>query len=378
MNSLTIVYIYRNRDLERVKRTLDSLKKQTVKDFSVIFIDYGSNDSFKQGVQKIVEEYSFCKYVYNDSRGMPWNRSHALNTGIRLTETDFVFTADIDMIFETHFVETLMAEKEENAVTFFSVNYLPQNFSDWNNPKIKIYEESKNFALGLALLPVKVLNKLRGYDEFYCFWGQEDNDMQHRLEKARVQTKFYNSSVLMHHQWHPSSTLSEKELPAGWRVLQKDYFLSKSESIIRNEGKEWGKLLTEKDRPSLKLLDAPPSTFEIFGGSRSFFMYELNKQFNKLPVGTSLSFEFNDINSMIHQDSRLGKTIAFLQSLLDKLKIPVEVVSKYRNLYTSEYEVRDVAMVFILALSDQISDYCFSLEYKKFKLVVFKKQALAF
>src|SRR3954467_4714663 len=108
MNSLTIVYIYRNRDLERVKRTLDSLKKQTVKDFSVIFIDYGSNDSFKQGVQKIVEEYSFCKYVYNDSRGMPWNRSHALNTGIRLTETDFVFTADIDMIFETHFVETLM------------------------------------------------------------------------------------------------------------------------------------------------------------------------------------------------------------------------------------------------------------------------------
>src|SRR5438552_2538149 len=115
MNYLTIVFIYRNRDLQRAKRSLDSLSRQTSKEFNVIFIDYGSEEPFKSGVQKIITEYSFCNYVYSDSRGMPWNRSHALNTGIRLAKTGFVFTADIDMIFETKFVETLLGERKENA-----------------------------------------------------------------------------------------------------------------------------------------------------------------------------------------------------------------------------------------------------------------------
>ncbi|MEO5570067.1 MAG: glycosyltransferase family 2 protein [Bacteroidia bacterium] len=370
---VTIIYIYRNRDMERVKRSLDSLTQQTEKNFNVIFVDYGSDEKYKNEISRLVSGYSFCRYVYNNTRGMPWNRSHALNTGIRMVEAGFVFTADIDMIFKTNFVKTLLSEKKDRAVSFFSVNYLPQNFSDWNNPEIKIYEKSKNFALGLALLPVTLLNELRGYDEFYCFWGQEDNDMKHRLDKAGVQTKFYDREALMHHQWHQPSTASEKELPAGWRVFQNDYFHSKKELVTRNENMEWGKLFLENERVSLQMMNDPLTTFSLHNGSSSFFIFDLMRQFKNLPASGTLVFEFNDVNSAAHLQSRLGKTISFLQRKTDVLNIPVNLVSKFRNLYTTVYEVRDETIIFILSNKDIIADYCLFMDEKKFKVVVFKK-----
>lgn len=367
---VTVVYCYRNRELPRVKRSLDSLNVQTNKNFKVIFIDYGSSSVLMNEVQKIVSKYSFCEYVYSDTRGMHWNRSHALNTGIRLAETEFVFTADIDMIFKKNFIEKLCGVAKDDCVSFFQVYYLPERFSNWKNISSKTYETSKKFALGLSLLPVKIIKSIGGYDEFYCFWGLEDNDLEHRLSTAGVKTKFYDDEVLMYHQWHHPSILSQKDFPEGWGVFQNDYFNSKKEIIKRNERSEWGRRFLENERKSIKMIKDPLTKFKVLNVSTSFFIYELIRQFENLTSEEVLCLEFNDINSVIHLRSRLGRTIYFLDKIFNIAKIPLKVISQFRYLYTTVFEVRDALMVFILAHHDKIEDYSIFIDDKKLKLVL--------
>ncbi|MEP7168920.1 MAG: glycosyltransferase [Bacteroidota bacterium] len=370
---ITLIYGFRNRDIQRVQRSLHSLSTQTKKEFNVIFLDYGSDESVSNEVKNILKNYSFEKYVYNDTRGMPWNRSHALNSGIQLSETNFVFTADIDMIFKNNFIEKLESLANDNTVTFFQVYYLPEKFSDWESMGSKTFEASKKFALGLALLPVKIINEIRGYDEFYCFWGMEDNDLEHRLKSTGVKTNFFDKEVLMYHQWHLPSILSDKEFPESWAVFQNDYFNSKAGIVKRNDDREWGKIFLENERQSVKMINDPLTKFKVMQRSTSFFTYELNRQFKNLISQETLCFEFNDVHSDTHLKSGLGKSISFFQKICDKIKIPVKLVSQYRHLFTTVYEIRDEAMLFILAHQAEISDYSISIFDKKLKLVIFKK-----
>lgn len=378
MKKLTIIYVYRNRDSERVKRSLDSLSRQYTDKFNVIFIDYGSDEDYKKEIQKIVTGYSFCRYFYNDTRGMPWNRSHALNTGIRLCETDFVFTADIDMIFKENFIEKLLEAANFDAVTFFSVYYLPENFSDWANIENRTYAKSKTYALGLALLPLQIIKKIGGYDEFYCFWGKEDNDIELRLNKAGIKIQFNNDEVLMYHQWHVTSRSSVKDFPESWGVLQNDYFNSKSDIIVRNENIEWGRIFSEDERPSLEIINDPAVKFEIFNGGMAFFIYQLMLSFDNLKPDEILAFEFIDIKSPFHKNSRLGKTIRMIQNFFDVIKMPVSIISQFRSLYTTVFEVRDQVMIFILAHRNHVEDYCIFINENQLKLVLIKKNNIAF
>ena len=121
---VTIIYGFRNRDIERVKRSLDSLRDQTDQFFKVIFVDYGSEENVSVLVKDLIAQYNFCTYLYNETRGMPWNRAHALNSGIRIATTEYVFTADIDLIFTENFIAKTKKLAKQGTVAFFPVVYL--------------------------------------------------------------------------------------------------------------------------------------------------------------------------------------------------------------------------------------------------------------
>lgn len=66
---ISIVIGFRNRELARVKNALDSLANQSLKDFELIFIDYGSDESIAQETRTVVGSYNFAKYYYSDKIG---------------------------------------------------------------------------------------------------------------------------------------------------------------------------------------------------------------------------------------------------------------------------------------------------------------------
>ena len=210
---LSIIYPHRNRDVKRIKRSLRSLQEQSVKDFEVYFVDYGSNKELVEELEIVLKAYSFLNYTHYPTYHQPWNKSRALNSVIKHLETDFCFVADIDMIFHYDFVKTALSLQEQKTAVYFQVGFL--NASETKQDKLfQEYEidfKSTNEATGLTMFPVKALKSINGFDEFYHFWGAEDTDVHVRLKNAGYEIHFFNQEILMLHQWHQSYRSNESQ-----------------------------------------------------------------------------------------------------------------------------------------------------------------------
>jgi glycosyltransferase involved in cell wall biosynthesis len=372
MNHITVIYINRNRDTERIRRSLDSLQAQTDRRFDVLFVDYGSDQPQARAAESLVRRYPFCRYVYNDTRGMPWNRAHALNTGIRLCETEWVFTADIDLVFRNDFIALLQAQADRPRAVFFRVYYLPEGYSRWDKLADEKFPRSEDHALGLALLPVRALNRLRGYDEFYCYWGLEDNDLQTRLRLDGLAAGFYDDDVLLYHQHHPPAVASPGTFPTGWGAFQLAYMNDRAGEAVRNRSYDWGVLHEADSRTAWNLLQKPTAPPVALDCGPLYFQYALARLLRKAGPGRPVSAVFTDARSADYARARLARAAHLLQRGAERLNIPLAVETKYRHLYQTVFEARDRLVLFILANRPLIGDFAFAVEGRTLRFVIEK------
>jgi len=266
---LTLIFPYRNRDLKRLKNSLDSLKKQSVSGFEVFFVDYGSDKEIAETSEKLCRNYEFVIYNYYPTQFQPWNKSRALNSVIKNLEREFCFVADVDMIFHHEFVEKAIKLQADNKTVYFQVGFLEpykilenKEFGDY-----KYNRKSTDEATGLSMFPLKVLKELRGFDEFYHFWGAEDTDMHVRIKNAGYEVEFYDEEVLMLHQWHPSYRSSEsrelnKELQLGGIVQLNHQHLKHAIQYKTTKANQenWGECITKEE---LNELEKAPVNFVL-------------------------------------------------------------------------------------------------------------------
>ena len=184
---------------------MDSLAAQSNMDFRVFFVNYGSRHELTGPLKELLVQYEFVQYSSYQVQHQPWNKCRALNNVIKELEVDYCLVADIDMIFHPQFVQRLHELASPSRATYFQVGFLPEGetetakgFSDY-----KIAHKSTDQATGITLFPVEALRKIRGYDEFYHFWGAEDTDVHIRLHNMGLEVVFYDDQLLMLHQWHP-------------------------------------------------------------------------------------------------------------------------------------------------------------------------------
>ena len=253
---LTIVYPYRNRDAERVKRSLDSLKKQVNADFKVLFVDYGSNMHTAKEIKELISNYNFATYIYNFSEFQPWSRAKAINIGLKNVNTDFIFTADVDMIFSPDFISKVHELKNPHKAYYFKVGFLNEKESklDKSFGDYEIDFTTGVGAQGLSLFYLKSLETIQGYDEFLHFWGAEDIDIHERLIRTGTESVFYDNQILLLHQWHTSYRKSETNILSsdlqlkGVVKLNHQHLVSnqkKKATKVNNES--WGNLIQESD-----------------------------------------------------------------------------------------------------------------------------------
>ncbi len=257
----TFIYPYRNRDLERLKNSLDSLKNQTDSDFEVFFVDYGSEGKIKKMVELLCGEFDFVTYKFYSTQFQPWNKSKALNSIIKNLNTDFCFIADVDMIFHPQFLEKSRKLQVKDKTVYFQVGFLEPEKSSENKEfgDYKNFRKSTSEATGLSMFPVKVLKEVHGFDEFYHFWGAEDTDMHVRIKNAGYQLEFYTEEVLMLHQWHPSYRSKESaeltsDLQLGGIVAlnhqhMKSAMYNKTTMVNPNY---WGEIMSETQYKELQ------------------------------------------------------------------------------------------------------------------------------
>ncbi len=337
---LSIIYPYRNRDLNHVRNSLNSLGNQTSKDFKVFFVDYGSDTDIGNQARKICEAFPFVQYKYYSVQDQPWNKSRALNSIIKFLNEGYCFVADIDMLFHPDFIEKAIHLQKPERTVYFQVGFLrhdaaveTKKFKEFKNYRKSTYE-----ATGLSLFPVKALKDVQGFDEFYHFWGAEDTDMHVRLKNAGSDVFFYDEQILMLHQWHPSYRSKEKGILT--RDLQINGIVQLNHQHLKlaierkvtttNHGK-WGRIMTKNDFKKLEELEV------------NFKLDNEKRKIEDLLYGQFPTFRDKWLKIEIRKSSYPGSFKYKLKKLLGK-KVPeyytlkeindlvlIHLISFYRN-----------------------------------------------
>lgn len=379
MPLFSLIISYRNRDTQRVRRCLQSLAAQVFADFEVLFVDYGSDLAVSTEVRMIAGGFSFCKYIYNDTRGMVWNRSHALNTGIREVTGDYIVTTDVDLIFHPRFLQRLSAKADPGKLINAKAYYLPQDFTRYEELFATAaagsrWSVSDACALGLfQMVSRERMQEANGFDEYYRIWGVEDLDLQRKLLGQQLKAEWLDiQDFPLYHQWHPSSNAI---LPAGWYQLMKGYYDDNHEQPRGC----MGKVYREEERPALRaaLGSAYDELVEVkIEYPKEYGVAKLYQVLAELAPGRG--FYVSCTNSYLSPGSpkgRLTEAVSTINKLLTKTEISYRLtdIKIYETKYASIEELRNILFYLLLAMRPYIADYYLRYDASHFLCVVVKK-----
>jgi glycosyltransferase involved in cell wall biosynthesis len=295
----TVVVGYRNRDMERVERFLNSLRAQTHRGFVLIFVDFGSTTRYAQAAQHLVGQYDFARYVYTDTRGRPWSRSHALNIGVRLAETPYVITTDADMLYPADFLEEVAQHVHPDRVLYCATHFLPEGFDDWNHLERYLGQLQRGDDRqlgGFQCAPSDVMHRIRGFDEFYRYWGIEDTDLRYRFEALGLEIQWLNDHIHFFHQWHPSVNISHEGIVPDGTWMRMVLHNHSHRGIVERNHDDWGHCVTTDERSVYRFLDLDAGRLVHCSEMRVFdfppfqnqSVAKVANQFLRLPSGHAL------------------------------------------------------------------------------------------
>lgn len=214
---VSIIYGNRNRDSERIKISLNSLQMQTNKNFEVIFVDYGSNSTLVEEYTELFKFFSFVQFHSLEVSQLLWNKSKALNYGIKKASFTTIFIADVDLVFHPGSLRLFKKLAVSDVFFLFRLGYLNEVESAKLGENY-IFEELNPHRLGdingMILATKEALLKVNGLDEFFHFYGAEDEDLFGRLENAGYKKEFVEE-IYFFHNWHKSFSGSEDKLLTG-------------------------------------------------------------------------------------------------------------------------------------------------------------------
>lgn len=204
MQSISVIYAYRNRNSARVKASLESLAMQTQQNFEVVFVDYGSQEDYAKEVKAVVEDFEFANYYYIGHKGLLWCKARALNYGIQQTTHSSIFIADADVVFHSDFTIKLAELNTDASYYMFDIAYLKPSIKSEEILRIDFQKRDYSHVhetFGVALFSKLALLKVNGLDSFFHFYGSEDEDLNRRLQHAGYLQQKYEG-VLLQHIWH--------------------------------------------------------------------------------------------------------------------------------------------------------------------------------
>lgn len=250
-DDVTVILGVKDRCDYRLVNALRSLREQTHHALRILVVDYGSEVGIAENVRHLSEQFG-AEYFHVGNK-VRWSRSQCLNIGLRMVKTKFVLVSDVDIVFSPSYVSDAIAliAKYPLSVVCSTMLDLSAEASDdlirasrgAQLDMLELKERSvarrrRRTHSSILLTHTQVLTAIRGYDEFYCDWGSEDDDLMCRLERIGLHRCALDTDSFYLHQWHPKFEGVSEWKSAARR--NRDYFLA-SKSILRND-RNWGSL----------------------------------------------------------------------------------------------------------------------------------------
>ena len=190
-----------------LKDALESIQKQTFKDYEVILVDDGSTDNTKE----IAEEYEGIRYIYQEHSGI----SKARNTALKAAKGKWIATLDSDDLWKKDKLRKQIdyVRTHPDCRIVFT---LFRNFTDIPEDKLDGQQQTLlqtviDWCLPTALIDISLFDEIGQFDEAMAF--SEDTDWIFRLKLYRINVEHYVDEVLYLRRIHTSNiSTSQKDV----------------------------------------------------------------------------------------------------------------------------------------------------------------------
>jgi glycosyltransferase involved in cell wall biosynthesis len=358
----SFIVLYRNRDIVRVERCLQSIANQTYTDFEIVFLDYGSELKMQKQVEELCSRFPKVRYLYVPTEGWLWCRSHALNLGIAHAKGQYMIIVDVDIMYSPNFAQYFADRISPNKLFLYSCYYLPQNFTKHqtlNFYQAYPFQVNDISGNGLLVAPKQKIIDTGGYDTYFRIWGFEDIDMYQRLKKQGVEhTTVKIDELRTFHQWHAMSNQIES-MPKSWSDFMRKFWEFKPTGVITHT--DIGKLFDLEKRPAQTIFQKPTEAKQHFT-----FTYPLAKsyldfttKFANLEAGEAICVQQNFDAIPKQANSLLAKISKTLNKLFTTMNISYRIteVLTFEKDLIEFFHVRDFAFYFLYVYENQIADY---------------------
>lgn len=205
--AITVVYPIRIESdkqdfmLPHLARSLRSVNEQETP-CEIMAIDYGTGDRWRPMLYSMLSHYG----VTNIHRveAPHWARGRALNVGLRACTTPYFAAMDADCLLDPRYTQTLSALAGPRKFVLSCVRRLHAGVRTYQdalaNPARMVHPDEGH---GLICAPTKWLTSVRGYDEYYRIWGQEDSDLLERAKLAGLIVQHVPTAQVPQHLPHP-------------------------------------------------------------------------------------------------------------------------------------------------------------------------------
>ncbi len=268
-------------------KLLESISRQTLKDYEVIVSDAGSNDKTK----KIAKEYN-CKIVKGGAPGPARNR------GADVAKGEFLYFFDADVKLPKKFLEKTYEEIQEKFIDVATCKIVPLSnvlidkvLHQFMNATVAMSQFTVPYGPGCCIIITKRLfNRINGFDESLVL--AEDHDIVKRASRFR-----------------PLRVLGSSHVKISVRRLRKEGRLTLLRKYLAVEMHKMTKGQIRKDIINYKFADYSTKTK---GDKLDSKLRLIEKQLN------ILNMEYNKI--MKNHISIKEKNIAKLKNKFSKIR----------------------------------------------------------
>ena len=213
---IAVVIPVRDRNGSRLRNALASLNWQTSgQPMQVFVVSHGSQQVVDEELKVLCEEAN-ATLLKVGRPDQAWNKSLALNLGIRSTSSDisYVVTMDADMILAPDFFEVVLENLDRTApaLVLCRISDLPADIpvpSDADELKQSFAQLRGRARLrprygsgAMQAVSRTFLFEVHGYDEDLYWWGAMDGDLVNRARLGGLNIVWIDNQTAMLHQWH--------------------------------------------------------------------------------------------------------------------------------------------------------------------------------
>lgn len=111
---LTLIIAFYNK-IELLRKVLESVALQTMRDFEVVIADDGSKPEVVEAIKSLQTQFVFpISHVWHEDQG--WRKNVILNKAVVAAQSDYLVFIDGDCVLEPHFLEEHYAARKQGEV----------------------------------------------------------------------------------------------------------------------------------------------------------------------------------------------------------------------------------------------------------------------